>query len=83
MFIHNRNRQQADQRPDENDPNGQPIIDHHDAAAPLFVTVWQQLVCIMQSGFKVPTAPGIVYDLLSFMMGFVCSIVPQWTHINL
>jgi len=71
---------QLDRRLDEHNPQ-QPI--HDGAAAPPVACLWQQLVDITQSGFKVPTAPGIFFDLISFAMGIVCSIVPQWTHINL
>jgi hypothetical protein len=71
---------QLDRRLDEHNPQ-QPI--HDGAAAPPVACLWQQLVDITQSGFKVPTAPGIFFDLISFAMGIVCSIIPQWTHINL
>jgi len=78
VFARNIDRPHLDRRPNEQDAQ-QPIDDG--AARP--VALWQQLVAITQGGFKVPTAPGIFYDLLSFAIGFVCSIIPQWTHINL
>mmetsp|Transcript_25001 Transcript_25001/g.50174 ORF Transcript_25001/g.50174 Transcript_25001/m.50174 type:complete len:334 (+) Transcript_25001:32-1033(+) len=39
----------------------------------------QSIVSLYQSGFTIPTTPGMLMDLISLLMGIFLSIVPGWT----
>jgi hypothetical protein len=49
-----------------------------EAAAAAPQTLWQMLRVAYQNEFHIPTAPGILLDILSFFMGLFFSVHPKW-----
>eukprot|EP01032_Pedospumella_encystans_P008021 gene8021-9560_t len=53
------------------------------AARPAPLNAVQYLNQLCRDGFTIPTAPGIVLDVVSFFMGLIFSIVPSWAPYRL
>lgn len=60
-----------------NAPNNAPAV----PAAPFNLVNWVNEV--YHSGFTIPTAPGILMDIVALIMGLFFSIVPSWAPYRL